>query len=49
MTYTRLKKIIQQGTFDKNDLMNKIDIFLLANRITEDQYKELINLLNAKE
>ena len=48
MTYTRLKKIIQQGTFDKNDLMNKIDIFLLANRITEDQYKELVNLLNAK-
>lgn len=48
MTYTRLKKIIQQGTFNKNDLMNKIDIFLLANRITEDQYKELVNLLNAK-
>lgn len=48
MTYTRLKKIVQQGTFNKNDLMNKIDIFLLANRITEDQYKELVNLLNAK-
>lgn len=45
MTYGLIKKIIAKGNYDRNDLMNKLDIFLLAGRITEEQYKELAGML----
>ena len=35
MTYARLKKLISRGAYDKEDMMNKLDVFLMANRITE--------------
>lgn len=46
MTYTFLKKIIAGGKYDKEDLMNKIDVFFMANRITQEQYEELMGLVN---
>ena len=42
MTYGYCKKIIASGKYDKN-------VFLLANRITDEQYKELIQLINGGE
>lgn len=42
MTYGYLKKIIANGNYDKEDIKDKLDVFLLANRITDEQYKELI-------
>ena len=45
MTYARLKKLITNGAYDKNDMMNKLDVFLMANRITESQYEELVGLM----
>lgn len=45
MTYVRLKKLITNGAYDKNDMMNKLDVFLMANRITEAQYEELVGLM----
>ena len=45
MTYARLKKLITNGVYDKNDMMNKLDVFLMANRITEAQYEELVGLM----
>jgi len=45
MTYARLKKLIENGAYDKNDMMNKLDVFLMANRITEAQYEELVGLM----
>ena len=45
MTYARLKKLITNGAYDKNDMMNKLDVFLIANRITEAQYEELVGLM----
>ncbi len=45
MTYSRLKKIIENGVYDKEDMMNKLDVFLMANRITEEQYTELVGLM----
>nr|DAW47668.1 MAG TPA: chaperone [Caudoviricetes sp.] len=45
MTYARLKKLITNGAYDKNDMMNKLDVFLMANRITEAQYEELVGLM----
>ena len=45
MTYTRLKKLIENGSYVKEDMMNKLDVFLMANRITEAQYEELVGLM----
>ena len=42
MTYARLKKLIQGGTYHKEDMLRKLDVFLMANRITEEQYQELV-------
>lgn len=46
MTYTRLKKIIENGVYEKEDMMNKLDVFLMAGRITEAQYQELVEMMN---
>lgn len=47
MTYTYCKKVIKNGNYGtKEDMMIKLDVFLLNNRITQDQYNELISLLN---
>lgn len=49
MTYIYCKKVIENGTYGtKEDMMIKIDVFLLNNRITQEQYNELIVLLNTK-
>lgn len=45
MTYARLKKLITNGAYDKEVMMNKLDVFLMANRITEAQYEELVGLM----
>ena len=45
MTYARLKKLIERGTYNKEDMLNKLDVFLMANRITEEQYNELMALM----
>ena len=45
MTYARLKKLIERGAYKKEDMLNKLDVFLMANRITEEQYQDLIDWL----
>lgn len=45
MTYARLKKLIVRGAYKKEDMLNKLDVFLMANRITEEQYQELIGMM----
>ena len=45
MTYARLKKLITKGAYEKEDMLNKLDVFLMANRITEEQYQELVRKL----
>ena len=45
MTYTRLKKLITNGAYETDAMMNKLDVFLMANRITEAQYEELVGLM----
>ncbi len=46
MTYTRLKKLIENGNYEKESMLSKLDVFLLAGRITSEQYNELVNLMN---
>ena len=51
MTYKVCKRLIEIKNFDegeKEDLQNKIDIFLLNDRISDKEYEELVGLLNAK-
>ena len=45
MTYARLKKLIERGAYKKEDMLKKLDVFLMANRITEEQYQELIGMM----
>ncbi len=45
MTYSRLKKLIENGNYIKEDIMNKMDVFLMAKRITKEQYEELLDMI----
>lgn len=49
MTYRNCKKIIQGGNYDKEDMLKKLDVFLLGNRITQEQYTELVNLIKERD
>lgn len=51
MTYVICKKLIGIKEFskeEKSDLQGKLDVFLLNDRITQAEYDELTDLLNAK-
>lgn len=47
MTYRMCKQLIALGKTE--GLSDKIDLFLLAGKITEEQYSELIGLIKAME
>jgi hypothetical protein len=48
MTYIYCKKVIQNGTYGtREELLIKLDVFLLNNRITQEQYGELVGMLPA--
>ena len=49
MIYTLLKRMITTGNYEKEDMQNKLDIFFAVNRITEEQYLELTELINPKQ
>lgn len=52
MTFLNCKKVIlnriQRGTLDVDSMKDKLDVFLLADRITEEEYNELIALMQDK-
>ncbi|WP_195510103.1 hypothetical protein [Clostridium tyrobutyricum] len=43
MLYAILKNIIASGQYDKQDMINKLNVFFAYNQITEEQYAELMN------
>ncbi len=47
MTYIFCKKLIEIGRYEKDDMLNKLDIFLLNDRITQTEYEELVGIINA--
>jgi hypothetical protein len=49
MTYIAMKKIIESGGYDKEEVLWKLDIFLVGNRITIEQYNELKKMMNDHE
>lgn len=46
MTYHLCKLLIKNGNYQKDDMLNKLDVFLLNNRITQEQYNELVELMS---
>ena len=46
MAYNLMKRIIQRGGYDKDEVMDKLDAFLTADRITRAQYEELVAMMD---
>ncbi len=44
-TYESTKILIQSGNYEKESMMKKLDIFLNLDRITIEQYEELIQMI----
>lgn len=50
MTYQLCKTVISNGNYGTyEDMMIKLDVFLLNNRITQSEYEALVDQLIAKE
>lgn len=47
-TYVMCKTLIEKGRYEKEDMLSKLDLFLLGNRITEEQYSELVGMMDSK-
>lgn len=47
-TYANLKKIIELGRKTDEEILAMMDVFLMNERITADQYNELTKLLETK-
>ena len=52
MTYKICKLTIENTNYktqaEKDEMQVKLDVFLLNNRLTQEEYEELTNLLNSK-
>ena len=50
MTYKLMKRIIENGlksgNLDVESTLQKLDVFLMADRITVEEYQELVELMN---
>ena len=47
MTYKNCKKLIENNRYEYNDMLEKLDVFLLVNRITTEQYYELVKMMES--
>lgn len=45
MTYRNCKKLIEMGRYDRADMLNKLDVFLLNDRITQGEYEGLVGMM----
>ena len=46
MTYKLMKRIIEKGNYDKDNTLQKLDVFLMVDRITVEEYQELVEMIN---
>jgi hypothetical protein len=49
MIYVLCKKVIESGNYEYQSMLNKLDVYLLGNRITPEQYTELKGLMDAQQ
>lgn len=47
MLYNLLKNLITAGKFEKEDMINKLNVFFTFNQITVEEYQELLEKVNA--
>ena len=45
-TYEMCKFLIEKGRYEKEDMLSKLDLFLLGGRITGEEWKELKGLID---
>ena len=45
MLFDLIKTVITKGTYDKENMLKKMDVLLLNNRLAEEQYNELVTLM----
>ncbi|MBO7670966.1 MAG: hypothetical protein J6S60_10295 [Oscillospiraceae bacterium] len=45
MAYKLMKRIIERGGYDREDVLDKLDAFLAADRLTVAQYEELVAMI----
>lgn len=46
MLFKVLKNLINNKYYTREDIQNRVDVFMAYNRITEEQYAELMNLID---
>lgn len=49
MTYRNCKKLIEAVRYEYDDMLNKLDVFLLGDRITQTEYEELVKMMNDRK
>ena len=49
MIYTLCKKVIESRNYEYQSMLTKLDVYLLGNRITVDQYNELKAMMDAHQ
>ena len=46
MLYNLLKNLIEKNYYEKEDMINKLNVFFAFNQITQEQYAELMAKVN---
>ena len=46
MLFKVLQNLIKNKRYSKEDIQNRVDVFMAYNRITEEQHAELMDLIN---
>lgn len=49
MIYNICKNLIEAGRYEKEDMSNKLDVFFTFDRITLEEYTELLEKVNVTE
>lgn len=47
MAYKLMKRLVALNRKSKDELLNMADVYYAAGRLTDDQYTEIIGLVNA--
>lgn len=45
MAYKLMRRIIERGGYDRAATMDKLDAFLAADRLTTEEYQELVGMM----
>ena len=46
MLFKILQNLIKNKVYTKEDIQNRVDVFMAYNRITKEQYAEVMNLID---